>query len=232
MANLISDFEDPAAATVVMSQGRNGYWYPYNDDNPGGTDATCMQMPISGPQAMAKGIPNPTYIGSPPPSLPPGTSGLQALHAVWTGCGVWGAGIGADLAQPAAADGGTYSGPKVNYDVTQFKGVSFWAMASANSDTALRIKFPMRVETKIEDGGQCMDSTTNKCSDDFGEQFNLPSNGTWKQFTIKWSDTSFKQEGWGATFPWNPMDVTSIQIQSVDKTESYDFWIDDMYFIN
>ena len=30
-------------------------------------------------------------------------------------------------------------------------------------------------------------------------------------------------------FPWNPRDVTGIQIQSVDKGEPYDFWIDDVY---
>ena len=40
-ANKISDFEDLAAATVVMAgtPARNGYWYTYNDDNPkGGLD--------------------------------------------------------------------------------------------------------------------------------------------------------------------------------------------------
>ena len=32
-------------------------------------------------------------------------------------------------------------------------------------------------------------------------------------------------------FPWNPAHVTSIQIQSANKVEPYDFYIDDMYFI-
>jgi hypothetical protein len=52
--DLISDFEDLAAATVVMSgtPTRNGYWYPYNDDNPKGMDATCIQVPKSGPQVV------------------------------------------------------------------------------------------------------------------------------------------------------------------------------------
>ena len=39
----------------------------------------------------------------------------------------------------------------------------------------------------------------------------------------------FKQEGWGAIFAWDPEDVTSIQIQSQDMGEKYDFWIDDVY---
>jgi hypothetical protein len=37
---------------------------------------------------------------------------------------------------------------------------------------------------------------------------------------------------WGAVFPWNPQHVLAIQIQSADKAESYDFWIDDLYFID
>ena len=40
--NLISDFEDTTAATVVMAgtPTRNGYWYTYNDDS-----ASCTQTP-------------------------------------------------------------------------------------------------------------------------------------------------------------------------------------------
>jgi len=222
--NLISDFEDLAAATVVMAgtPTRNGYWYTYND-----ASSTCVQTPKAMDTTMK-------YIGTAPPSgVPNAGMGSLSLHGSWSGCMTWGAGIGADLNQPAAPDGGTYSGPKVPYDVTQYKGVTFWAQVTGTADTALRIKFPMTDETKIIDGGSCDEAVVgmNKCSDDYGEQFNLPGNGSWKQFTIKWDDTGFHQEGWGAMFTWNPMHVTSIQIQSVDKTEPYDFWVDDIYFI-
>jgi hypothetical protein len=234
--NLISNFEDIAAATVVMSgtPPRNGYWYPYNDNNPPGT-STCVQVPKSGPEVPAGETP-PTYVGSPPPIPAPVTMGALmpgglALRGTWMGCNIWGAGIGADLGQPALPDGGTYTGPKVPYDITAFKGVTFLAMAVAGTDTALRIKIPMTDETKVADGGLCVETTTHKCSDDWGSVFNLPSNGTWKRITVRWTDTTFKQEGWGAVYPWNPAHVTSIQIQSVDKVEAYDFYIDDMYFI-
>ena len=143
----------------------------------------------------------------------------MSLRAKWMGCSVWGAGIGADLGQPQV-DGGTYTGPKVPYDISAFKGVTFLAMAAVGTDTALRIKFPMTDETKVEDGGLCVESATNKCSDDFGAKFNLPSNGTWKRITIRWTDATFIQEGWGAVFPWNPAHVTSIQIQSVRTRSS------------
>jgi len=230
-ADKISDFEDLAAATVVMSgtPPRNGYWYTYNDDNPKGTDSTCVQNPPSGPQ-VAPNMPAPWIGEAPASAAPSGQTGALALHVTWNGCSVWGAGIGADLNQPQV-DGGIYSGPKVPYDVGAFKGVTFWAMAATDSDTQLRIKFPMTDETKTEDGGNCTESATNKCSDDFGYKFSLPSNGNWKQITVKFSDAGFIQEGWGAVFPWNPQHVTSIQIQSQHMGEKYDFWIDDMYFI-
>jgi hypothetical protein len=233
-ANLISDFEDTAAATVVQAgtPPRNGYWYTYNDDNPAGTDTTCMQVPPSGPQRLP--LPPATYVGSAPAAgVHAGSAGSFALEGKWSGCSIWGAGIGADLNQPMVADGGTYTGSKVEYDVTSFTGVTFWAMAVSGTDTHLRLKFPMSDETKLADGGKCDEAIegTGKCSDDFGEQFNLPTNGTWKQFTIKWSDAGFKQEGWGKAYTWNPAHVTSLQFQAVDKGETYDFFIDDVYFV-
>jgi hypothetical protein len=225
--NLISSFEDPTAATVLMNgtPPRNGYWYSYNDNNPAGTDATCMQTPANGA----------AYVGATPPSPSPGPSAGMALHAQWTGCSVWGAGVGADLGQPAL-EAGTYSGPKVPYDLTGYTGITFWAMSSTTADNKLRIKVPMTDETKIADGGKCDESVvgTNKCSDDWGMVFALPTNGSWTQITVKFDDsTKFKQEGWGAVFPWKPADVTSIQVQSqgTETSQTYDFWLDDFYLL-
>jgi hypothetical protein len=219
-ANLLSNFEDPAAATIVQSGTplRNGYWYSYND-----ASATCVQMPAN----MAP------YVGSTPPMASPGPSGMMALHAVWTGCSVWGAGVGADIGQPIL-DGGMYTGPKVPYDITGFTGITFWAMSSMTGDNKLRVKIPMTDETKIVDGGKCDEAVVgvNKCSDDFGMVFSLPTNGSWTQITVSFTDTTkFKQEGWGQTYAWNPKDVTSIQVQSqgTETSQPYDFWLDDFY---
>ena len=82
-------------------------------------------------------------------------------------------------------------------------------------------------ETKVEDGGQCVQSATNRCGDSFGEKFDMPSDGSWKQFTIRWTDAAFAQEQWGAVFPWNPQHVTSIQIVAVNRAEPYDFYVDE-----
>ena len=218
-SELLSDFEDLAGATVVRagSPPRNGYWYAYND-----ADATCVQTPAAGA----------LYVGEAPPTLAPWNSGGMALHGRWTGCNTWGAGVGADLNVPLV-DGGVYMGPKVPYDVGAFGAITFWAMAAPGSDTRFRIKLPMRATTRIQDGGTCDESTVGpyKCGDDWGTVFNLASNGTWKQITVTFSNPAFRQEGWGAWFPWNPGDVTGIQIQSSDRGEPYDFWIDDMYLL-
>jgi hypothetical protein len=231
MENLLSDFEDPTAATIVQAgtPPRNGYWYSYND-----MSTTCMQTPANG--AMYVGAAPPTPPGASPGPSP--TMGGNALHAVWTGCATWGAGVGADLNQPQL-EAGTYSGPKVPYDLTGYTGITFWAASSTAGDNKLRVKLPMTDETKIADGGNCNEADPtigmNKCSDDWGQVFSLPTNGSWTQIVVNFGDsTKFKQEGWGHTFPWNPMHVTSIQIQSQgsETSQSYDFWVDDVYLLN
>jgi hypothetical protein len=237
----LSDFEDLAAATIVNAgtPQRNGYWFTYSDES-----ATCVTMP-------AKGV---TYVPETPPTPSPYKGGM-ALHAKWDGCTVWGAGVGADIAQPAAPDGGSYEGVKVNYDLTGAKGITFWAATSATADGKLRVKVNMRTETKIADACPgCANAATrpagatappfcdetdpaiglNKCSDAFGQTFTLPPAGNWIQITVLFSDTTkFKQESWGHKFDWNPAEVTGIQIQSqgTEMDQPFDFWIDDVYIL-
>lgn len=215
---LLSDFEDLAAATIVQTgtPPRNGTWYTYNDGA-----ATCAQAPTPGG----------SYVGEAPRTGAPGTAGSLALHGLWTGCDTWGAGIGADLFVPVTADGSAYTGPKVPYDLSAYTGVVFWAMATPGTGTQLRIKFPMTADTAFADGGACNESASVKCGDSWGEEFSLPTSGNWKQVTVRFGDSFFQQQGGGTPFAWNAGDVTSIQIQSVDKDAAYDFWIDDLYLL-
>jgi hypothetical protein len=223
--NRLSDFEDLAAATIVHegSPPRNGTWYTYNDGS-----ATCLQAPA----LMTGSVPPQPYVPEVPPTpAPTGQTGSFALHARWSDCDTWGAGIGADINTPLTPDGAVYTGPKVPYDLTPFTGITFWAMAAPGTDVQLRLKLPMTAETRIEDGGRCTESDNFKCGDDWGEAFTLPSNGNWRQVTVRFADAGFEQEGWGMPYAWNLADVTSIQIQSRDLAETYDFWIDDVYLI-
>ena len=56
---------------------------------------TCVQQPPL----------NAIYRPSTPPTPSPGPSGGLALHAVWDGCTIWGAGISADLNRDEPSDG-------------------------------------------------------------------------------------------------------------------------------
>jgi hypothetical protein len=230
---LVSNFEDPVAATVVNSGSppRNGYWYSYNDGSTG-----CVQMPRAANKD--KGIlAEAPYVPTAPSSFPMNGSGTNtlALHTTFSGCATWGAGVGGDLNQPAVADGGIYEGSKVEYDIGAYTGLVFWAKAEANSENHLRVKVNMSDETKEVDGGKCKEDgvahQVGKCSDAYGQLFTLPTNGNWSLVRVKFADrTKFKQEGWGDVFPWTPAHAVSIQVQSTNPGESYDFWIDDVYF--
>jgi hypothetical protein len=203
----LSDFEDLAVATIVQagSPPRNGTWYTYNDGS-----ATCLQAPAPMTGSVR---PQPYVPEAPPTSAPSGTPSSLALHARWSDCMTWGAGIGADINTPLTPNGGFYTGPKVPYDLTPYAGIMFWAMATPGAGVELRLKLPMRAETRVEDGGSCDESVLgpDRCSDDWGEVFSLPTNGNWKQIVVRFSDRFFQQEGWGAPFVWNPTDATSIR---------------------
>jgi hypothetical protein len=204
--NDISNFED-GTGSVLPNDDRNGGWYTYTDPT-----ANCAVMPApkatAGAGEIAGGRCTSTF----------------AMHFSGTGCTTWGAGVGTDLKAPAAADGGTAAGPKVAYDVTGYTGVSFWVRAEKGA--AMRFKMPMSDETKVEDGGACVESATNKCSDNFGTNVALTKN--WVKKTVMFS--AMKQEAWGKTFTWNPAHVTSIQFQ-VPASAAFDVWIDDVAFI-
>jgi hypothetical protein len=202
----ISDFED-GTGSVLTSDGRNGGWYSYVD-----TATTCMVMPPPNGTATAGEIPGGRC------------QSTFAMHFSGMGCTDFGAGVGTDLAAPAATDAGATSAAKTPYDVTPYKGVSFWSRADKGA--SMRFKMPMTDDTKTTDGGNCVQSTTVMCSDDFGA--NIALTKSWVKHTVMFS--TMKQEGWGKTFVWTPGHVTSLQFQ-VPKTAPFDLWIDDVSFV-
>jgi hypothetical protein len=203
----ISDFED-GTGSVLPNGGRNGGWYSYVDTAP-----TCMVMPAPNGTATAAEIPGGRC------------NSMFAMHFTGMGCSVFGAGVGTDLAAPAAGDGGTATtAAKTPYDVSAYTGISFWVRADKGS--SIRFKMPMTDDTKTTDGGSCVDSPTSKCSDDFGSNIALTKN--WVKKTVMFS--TMKQEGWGKKFTWTPAHVTSIQFQ-VPVVTAFDVWIDDVSFV-
>jgi hypothetical protein len=214
--DLISDFEEGRAVVLPLGDPpRSGYWYAYND-------GTCLQSPTNSDR----------FYASTPAAVAPGTSGGRALHGSWMRCAAWGAGVGADFNGPIL-DGTVSAAPRTPYNLQPFAGVTFLAMAMPGTDGHLRAKLVMRASTQIPEGGTCDEAIlgADRCGDEWNEPFTLPGDGTWKAVTVRFSDSTFKQEGWGQPFAWNPADVLGIQFQSVDLTGLYDFWIDDVMLV-
>lgn len=110
-ANVIDDMEDNDGAILTV-EGRQGYWYTYND-------ATGKQTP----EAMA-----PFSMSAP---IKPRTGSKFAANTKGSGFTVYGAGMGFDL----SAMGTTKSG----YDASKYTGITFYAMAGAGGDKTLRV---------------------------------------------------------------------------------------------
>jgi hypothetical protein len=218
---LVSDFENPTVARInpTGTPPRKGDWYSYNYGNHG-----CSQTPPPGA----------VLVPSTPPIPSPGPSGNLALHAAWTGC--LEAGVGVDFNMQSPPDGGLLLKP--TYDLTGYTGFTFWVLGTPGYDRYFSFKVIRRAETPPRDGGTCDEAIvgTNKCSDSWGQAFwiPLPYIGAWQQVTVRFSDLDlFKQEGWGARFPWDPSDVIGIRIlgQLTRAGEPIDVWIDDVYLL-
>jgi hypothetical protein len=216
--NLLADFEDPAAARLVEtgSPARHGYWFPYND-----MSAACTQMPAIGE----------LYVPETPPAPSPKSGGL-ALHGKWMACDEFGAIVGVDLEQ-TTGDKGDYFSPNSTFDLSDFAGITFWGMGAPNHANVFRVGLTTTDETPPEGGGTCVEPADHgfKCQDSYGENFSLPTDGSWAQITLRFSDARFTQQGFGKVFAWNPAHVISVQVRSRDLSvdSSYDFWLDDFY---
>jgi hypothetical protein len=116
--DLISDFL--VDNSLHAADGRQGGWYTYGDDV--GTFATASGYDID----PLEGNPNCSKAGS--------------LHVKGTGFAMWGAATGVDW-KPRPSDGDGGYGDKMTYDASGYRGVAFWAKASAPLD-GVQVGFP------------------------------------------------------------------------------------------
>ena len=117
--DLISDFEvDNSLAPVG---GRQGGWYTYGD-----TAGMFLTGGSNGYNIDGSGNPNCSKNGS--------------LHLKGAGFAMWGAATGVDW-RPRPSDGDGGYGDKMTYDASAYRGVAFWAKASAPLD-GVQVSFP------------------------------------------------------------------------------------------
>ena len=169
-----------------------------------------------------------------PPTPSPGPSGGLALRATWGGCTVWGAGIGADLNLVEPADGGV--GTKLPYDLTGYRGITFWAAATPGSDTKLRFKVVMRAETRIRTAGRAMKTgRRQQVRRLLGPDLRAADRRKLAaDHRVVRGPDEVQAGGVGPRgSPGIPRDVLGIQIQSqgTEMDQPFDFWIDDVYLI-
>lgn len=241
--DLISDFMTDNGIHPT-ADGRSGGWYVYGDnslmamfDPPKNTDPT-VPYPID------------ATMGNPTCSM------AGALRVKGTGFGVWGAAFGTDFVpKVGAGDGGVVTtGPKGLYDATKYKGVSFWAKASAPV-SYVQVKFPDGNTDPEVVAPKCILSAgglPNNCSPYLVKFSNPDDNNypaykdykidtTWKRFDVFFADA--KQDMFNTGFVPTPdaLDVAhllgmAIQVNAnfssgAAMPNNFEIWLDDVRFI-
>jgi hypothetical protein len=237
--DLISDFAIDNA--LHPADGRQGGWYVYGD-----TFGT-----FDPPKDDSRAYPIDLTTGNPNCSAMPGS-----LRVKGTGFRDWGAAAGTDFKPRVAADGGAMP-PKGTYDATKYRGVSFWAKASAPV-SFVQVKFPdINTDTEAPIADPCILTAGSQynCSPylvKFGEE---PTDGgllfpnyasskidtTWKRFEVLFADTRQDPGNPGLKPPGDKLDVANLLGMAVQVNANYsttpqtandfEIWIDDVQFI-
>jgi hypothetical protein len=200
---LIDDMED-GNQNIHFHEMRNGAWY-----TAAGKDATADPAPMKA-FTMAEIVGTPGVAGS-----------TLALHFKGSGGSEWGA--------MAAFDFHAAATPKVVYDASAYKGITFWVKAEAASKIVVRV--PIK-NTSVAAEGACV-AMTNGCENHYSAPLNLTT--AWKQVTLLWA--AFTQDpAWGFQTAFAPTELVSVQFLILSAVApatppSADFWIDDVSFV-
>jgi hypothetical protein len=159
--------------------------------------------------------------------------------------------LDASIPDATVADGGDAgeAGPPVckvtvPFDISQYKGVAFWAKAGDLGDAGtvdLKVIFP-DPDTDPR-GGICNSAAagaggptdTSQCYDSYAETVEMT--GDWQEFVVLFSDLQLGSFGWVTPNAFDEQHVYGINFQVQDNdasgspTVNFDFWLDDLYFI-
>jgi hypothetical protein len=232
--DLIADFATDNG--LHSADGRSGGFYVYGD---------------------VKGVFDPPKDGDNPYPIDTATgntncSGPGSFHVKASGFSAWGAAAAADF---VPADG-TYKG---TYDASKYKGISFWAKATAPLYGVLvSIKDvyteaaanPTALDPAIFPCQYVYAGATNNCSPylvkfgdtQFPNYMALQVDTTWKRFDVLFADTQQDMYNAGFHTDANQLDtkhLTGMAIQvnakysaaGVASANDFELWIDDVNFI-
>ena len=178
---------------VLAQKGRGGYWYTFADK---GSTITPMAGALGGTFSMSPGGAN-------------GSQMAARMNGKVAGSGTVYAGAGFNFADP-----------KAPFDVSAYKGISFWARRGENSTGTIRVKLP-DVNTD-QDGKVC-----TECFNDFGVDLELTTRG--EVMVIFWGHSRCPVGGLHVPV----LDTTKmygVQWQVNTPGADYDIYIDDVQF--
>jgi hypothetical protein len=230
--DLIADFTTDNG--LNPADGRQGGFYVYGDS------LGTFDPPKNGDEAY----PIDTTTGN------DHCSGPGSFHVKASGFAQWGAAAGADF----MPKDGTYKG---TYDASKYKGVSFWATATA-SLTGVQVSFP-DVYTDAAANPTPLDPNVypcvytagalNNCSPylvklgnpQFAAYVDYQIDTTWKRFDIFFADTLQDQYNPGFHTDADKLDVQHLTAMAIQVNSTYvsgkatandfELWIDDINFI-
>jgi hypothetical protein len=189
-ANLIDDMS-MGTPDILMQGGRSGSWSTANDGTPGG-----MQTPAPGSPCI-------------PDVIPGAFCGFgHAQHTFGSGFGMWGAGIGFDLA----------SGKP--YNAGAFTGITFFARGTP---TTVRFEVTESATVSTSNGGTC--GVAEVCNDFHSTSF--PLSASWAPQVIPFS--SLMQASWGTPAAFDKSTIISVSFL-VQGGQAFDLWITDIGF--
>jgi hypothetical protein len=209
-----------------------------------GTWSTTTEGAQSGSIAPAPGSPS-TWSYSPVPTPYETFPGITSAHAarlrtIEPLVNTTGAGMAFAFAQQAP-DAGDQSGvPPLPVDLSQYKGITFWAMAAQDPQDTRTMRVRLEDKNTAPWGGACLDGDggTANCFDGFG--VNLELTGTFTRYTIDFS--MLAQEDWGFHPVPDVIDLHEVYLMIVEVASpggasggsslSFDVWMDDLYFVN
>jgi len=192
---LLDDGED-VNNQIAVQKGRGGYWYTFVDK--AGSTITPAAGEAGGTFAMSPGGAN-------------GSVNAARMTGKIGGSGTVFAGMGFN-----------YVDSKGPFDVSAYKGISFWAKKGENSTGSIRVKLP---DSNTDPQGK----VCTECFNDFGMDIELTT--TWTRYVVLFASAQ-QGVGWGNPRPpaHDPTKAFGVQWQVNSPGADYEIWIDDIQF--
>lgn len=131
----------------------------------------------------------------------------------------------------------------VPFDISQYKGIVFWAKTTAVDAGPLDLKVQFPDTDTDPRGGVCNGAVAGASGPtDFSQCYNSYAahkmvTGDWQQFTVLFKDLNIEGFGYMMPGPWDGKKVYGINWQGQKNTDAdagavtADLWIDDVYFV-